>query len=247
MFSPHKFGERFENALKSRGFSVREFIRKIELSEHLGDSKIFSDTTVRNWKDGRNIPSIEHLRVISKVLGVSIDYLLDNNGEDPIKAFHDLFNSYLKRHGCESEIKPIKTSSGNAVKYLTSKEINEQSHKIMDIVIKPPAFPHDMYTIQEPSKVQQNSLNQESCMSSYVMVGGNIYPAEHYHKYAEVILNDFESVYDIVNDESPQSLLRIKSIRNSYNKNRASLGVLGIIGAGNFILLCYALGYYSKK
>lgn len=68
-------GEKLKEARKQAGLSQEQ------LSEKLGISR----SAVAKWEADKGIPDIENLKALSGLLGVSIDYLV-NNGEDLDKA-----------------------------------------------------------------------------------------------------------------------------------------------------------------
>lgn len=68
-------GEKIKEARKQAGLSQEQ------LSEKLGISR----SAVAKWEIDRGIPDVDNLKILSQLLGVSIDYLLDN-GEDLEKS-----------------------------------------------------------------------------------------------------------------------------------------------------------------
>lgn len=68
-------GEKIKEARKQSGLSQEQ------LSEKLGISR----SAVAKWETDKGIPDVENLKALSKLLGVSIDYLLDN-GENLDKS-----------------------------------------------------------------------------------------------------------------------------------------------------------------
>ena len=68
-------GEKIKEARKQAGLSQEQ------LSEKLGVSR----SAVAKWEIDKGIPDVDNLKILSQLLGVSIDYLLDN-GEKLDKA-----------------------------------------------------------------------------------------------------------------------------------------------------------------
>lgn len=68
-------GEKIKEARKQAGLSQEQ------LSEKLGISR----SAVAKWEIDKGIPDVDNLKILSQLLGVSIDYLLDN-GEKLDKA-----------------------------------------------------------------------------------------------------------------------------------------------------------------
>lgn len=87
-------GEKLKEARKQAGLSQEQ------LSEKLGVSR----SAVAKWETGNGIPDVENLKLLSKLLDVSIDFLLDN-GEDLDKAVVKEPIDLLKYEGCKREKK----------------------------------------------------------------------------------------------------------------------------------------------
>ena len=64
-----KFSERIAEAIKSSGLSQKEIAEKLNISE----------SNITNWKNGENLPSVEVLFNLCKLLNESADYLLGLN------------------------------------------------------------------------------------------------------------------------------------------------------------------------
>lgn len=61
-----KFSERIAEAIKSSGLSQKEIAEKLNISE----------SNITNWKNSENLPSVEVLFNLCKLLNESADYLL---------------------------------------------------------------------------------------------------------------------------------------------------------------------------
>ena len=61
-----KFSERIAEAIKSSGLSQKEIAEKLNITE----------SNITNWKNGENLPSVEVLFNLCKLLNESADYLL---------------------------------------------------------------------------------------------------------------------------------------------------------------------------
>ena len=97
-------GEKIKEARKQSGLSQEQ------LSEKLGISR----SAVAKWETDKGIPDIENLKSLSNLLGVSIDYLLDN-GENIDKSVikeqidlskYDVRNRKTKKDMCVREKYP---------------------------------------------------------------------------------------------------------------------------------------------
>lgn len=60
------FAQRISEAIKHSGFTQKEIAVQLGLSEG----------NITNWKTGKNLPSVETLFRLCKILDVSADYLL---------------------------------------------------------------------------------------------------------------------------------------------------------------------------
>ena len=72
-----EFSQKLQQLRKQRGLTQEELAERLYVSR----------TAVSKWESGRGLPSIDSLKVISKVLGVTIDELL--SGEEIIQAAED--------------------------------------------------------------------------------------------------------------------------------------------------------------
>ena len=64
-------GEKLKSARKSAGLT----------QEQLADKLMVSRQAITKWESDKGMPDIENLKRLSKLLGVSLDYLLDNGEE----------------------------------------------------------------------------------------------------------------------------------------------------------------------
>lgn len=63
-------GEKLKEARKQAALSQEQLSEKLQISR----------SAVAKWEADKGIPDIENLKAVSQLLGVSIDYLLDNGG-----------------------------------------------------------------------------------------------------------------------------------------------------------------------
>lgn len=61
-------GEKLKSARKSAGLT----------QEQLSEKLLVSRQAVTKWEADKGMPDIENLKLLSKLLNISIDYLLDN-------------------------------------------------------------------------------------------------------------------------------------------------------------------------
>ncbi len=73
MFDQAEFGKRIRELRGKRGLSQREAALQMGVSEQ----------AVSKWEKGACLPDAYHLKLLGKILGVSVDYLLDVEHEQP--------------------------------------------------------------------------------------------------------------------------------------------------------------------
>ena len=61
-------GEKIKEARKEAGFSQEQLAEKMSVSR----------SAIAKWETDKGIPDVNNLKVMSQLLGVSIDYLLDD-------------------------------------------------------------------------------------------------------------------------------------------------------------------------
>ena len=70
------FGEKLKEARKEAGLSQEQFAEKMSVSR----------SAVAKWEADRGMPDVNNLKVMAQLLGVSVDYLLD---EDEKLSFNE--------------------------------------------------------------------------------------------------------------------------------------------------------------
>ena len=84
------FGEKLKSARKSAALTQEELAEKLLVSRQ----------AITKWESDSGMPDIENLKSLSKLLGVSLDYLLDNGEEMDLSVIRqaiDLKNYNYKR------------------------------------------------------------------------------------------------------------------------------------------------------
>ena len=76
------FGEKLKYARKSAGLT----------QEQLAEKLLVSRQAITKWESDNGMPDIENLRQLSKLLNVSIDYLLDNGEEIDLSVMREEIN-----------------------------------------------------------------------------------------------------------------------------------------------------------
>ena len=89
------FGEKLKDARKSAGLSQEQFAEKLSVSR----------SAIAKWETDKGMPDITNLKAMSQLLGVSIDYLLD---EDNNLSFSETkepidLSSFEKTGKCRSK------------------------------------------------------------------------------------------------------------------------------------------------
>ena len=64
------FGQKLQDARKRTGLSQEQLAEKLSVSR----------SAVAKWENDNGMPDIDNLKAMSKLLDVSIDYLLDDEG-----------------------------------------------------------------------------------------------------------------------------------------------------------------------
>ncbi|MGT2803143.1 helix-turn-helix domain-containing protein [Streptococcus henryi] len=76
------FGEKLREARKTAGMTQEQLANMLSVSRQ----------AITKWESDKGIPDVENLKILSKTLGVSIDYLLDENGSLDISVVREPIN-----------------------------------------------------------------------------------------------------------------------------------------------------------
>ncbi|MCO6527812.1 XRE family transcriptional regulator [Lactobacillus sp. ESL0236] len=120
-------------------------LNKRYTQKELADLLNVKSTTVSGWELGRNEPSIETLKKLSKILNVSFDYLAGVSNEERTKNINSDFNKqdldfllFLKKLSYDmtnDEEEKFRNSVGNMASlmkdYLQKKQGTEKGKKIL--------------------------------------------------------------------------------------------------------------------
>lgn len=66
-----QLGEKIKKARKECGLSQEQLAEKLSLSR----------SAIAKWEAGNGLPDVDNLKALAQLLGVSVDYLLDDTGE----------------------------------------------------------------------------------------------------------------------------------------------------------------------
>ena len=130
------FGEKLKNARKSAKLTQEQ------VAERLGVSR----QAITKWEADKGLPDIENIKLISKALDVSIDYLLDDKNEIDITVLREPISlddysykpnfsgRWVKKTGKKDMI--VKEKYLDCEIYmLVAQQINTKSEKIIDYLI----------------------------------------------------------------------------------------------------------------
>ena len=76
------FSEKLKNARKTAGMTQEELAIRLSVSRQ----------AITKWESGKGLPDIENLKILSKTLDVSIDYLLNDETKLDIAIFREEIN-----------------------------------------------------------------------------------------------------------------------------------------------------------
>ena len=125
-------GEKIKEARKQAGLSQEQFADKMNVSR----------SAVAKWETDKGIPDISNLKVMSKLLNVSIDHLLDD-GESP--DFGEMtepvnLNDYEKTGKCRNKADAAclaKFPDANLITPLIRTKKKTKGEAIVDFLVQP--------------------------------------------------------------------------------------------------------------
>ncbi len=135
--NPEKtLGKKLKSARKEAGLTQEQLAVKLMVSRQ----------AITKWEADKGMPDIENLKSLSQLLGVSIDYLLDNGEQLNISVIREEINleeftyerklngRWVKKAGKKDMV--VRSKYPNAeIHYLMGKQIATKGEKIMDNVI----------------------------------------------------------------------------------------------------------------
>ena len=130
------FGEKLKSARKSAALTQEELAEKLMVSRQ----------AITKWESDKGMPDIENLKSLSKLLGVSIDYLLENGEELDFSVMKEEINldnynykrsfkgRWVKKAGKKDMI--VREKFPNAeIRALLGKQKLTRGEKIIDTVV----------------------------------------------------------------------------------------------------------------
>ena len=130
------FGEKLKSARKDAGLTQEQLAVKLMVSRQ----------AITKWEADKGMPDLENLKSLSQLLGVSIDYLLDNGEQLNLSVIREKINledftyerklnrRWNKKAGKKDMV--VRSKYPNAeIHYLMGKQIATKGEKIIDNVI----------------------------------------------------------------------------------------------------------------
>lgn len=129
-------GEKLKSARKEAGLTQEQLAVKLMVSRQ----------AITKWEADKGMPDIENLKSLSQLLGVSVDYLLDNGQRLDLSVTREKINlddfdykkklkgRWFKKTGQKDMV--VRSKYPNAkIRFLTGKQIETKSEKIIDYAI----------------------------------------------------------------------------------------------------------------
>ena len=126
------FGEKLKEARKEAGLSQEQLAEKITVSR----------SAIAKWETDKGMPDVNNLKIISQILGVSVDYLLDDNEKirfNEIKESINL-NVYEKSGKCRDKRDAAcvaKNKDADAIYALTRNKKMSKAEWLVDFIVQP--------------------------------------------------------------------------------------------------------------
>lgn len=129
-------GEKLKSARKSVGLT----------QEQLAEKLLVSRQAITKWEADKGMPDIENLKQLSKLLNISIDYLLDSGERIDLSVMREPINlddyNYTRRlkgrwskKAGKKDMAVIKKYPNAEIHYLMGKQIPTKGEKLMDNAI----------------------------------------------------------------------------------------------------------------
>jgi len=252
-----------ETILNQKGMTKTEFAQRA--SKHCKTDQ----RTIYNRFYGKSAPQIEFVKLAAKTLEVSADYILGLTNEPEIKK-----NSVVNTHYDEvSKRLVIFLDNGVdindiSISRLDGLSMNNKDTRFMKFVELHSSRSGNennvmiKFTCSKEIKISSpyawdNNARQQyrykTIENSYVVVGGNIFQDDFDSPLDTRFCgnDDIISMYDYIENFSEFDYEQMKKRATRftwlYNKQSRHYGVIGELSSRAFILLWYAMGYYSKQ
>ena len=125
-------GEKIKEARKEAGLSQEQLAEKMTVSR----------SAIAKWETDKGMPDVNNLKIMSKLLDVSIDYLLDDNEKISFNEIKEAINldDYEKTGKCRDKRDAVcyaKHADASAIYALIQNKKMSTAEKIIDFVVQP--------------------------------------------------------------------------------------------------------------
>ncbi len=118
------------------GEKIKEARKQSSLSqEQLAEKMAVSRSAVAKWESGKGLPDVENLRLLSRILNVSIDYLLDDGEATDINVIREAYSlsDYDLKNKSKIKNQVVREKFPNAEIYPLLAELKlKKSEKVID-------------------------------------------------------------------------------------------------------------------
>ena len=126
------FGEKLKQARKEAGLSQEQLAEKLSVSR----------SAIAKWETDKGMPDVNNLKVMSQLLNVSVDYLLDDEEKISFNEIKEAINleDYEKSGKCRDKRDAVclaKHQDASAIYALISKKKLSRSEGILDFLVQP--------------------------------------------------------------------------------------------------------------
>ena len=126
------FGEKLKNARKEAGLSQEQLAEKVSVSR----------SAIAKWESGKGMPDVNNLKVMSSLLNVSVDYLLDDDEQISFNEIKEAITleDYVKSGKCRDKKDAVcyeKHKDADAIFALISKRKMSKVEAILDFIVQP--------------------------------------------------------------------------------------------------------------
>ena len=126
------FGEKLREARKAAGLSQEQFAEKMSVSR----------SAVAKWESDKGLPDVNNLKVMAQLLGVTIDYLLDDEEKlnlsetkEPIDL--DSFEKTGKARDKKDAVVLAKFPNADAIYPLIRQKKMSKKEALLDFIVQP--------------------------------------------------------------------------------------------------------------
>ena len=118
------------------GEKIRQTRKRCGLSqEQLADKLCVSRSAIAKWETGKGMPDVENLKILSRLLGVSVDSLLDDSEDIRFAAIREPYLLAAYGRGCNKVKKDrlmLEKFPGAKIRTLLGRPELTEAEKVMD-------------------------------------------------------------------------------------------------------------------